>query len=279
MGMNQIRDIKETKEQVLRTTSKGFKYYLKNVGLVSLIAIAMYIISNPEILADPAKFFGDLTNMSIWGLFIVFVVAGGIYQTAKSISSEDSAAKAGQNYKRFVEAEKIENDKVHNELVEKRFEATAAVSNKLKELIINLGADRVTLCEMHNGTNNLSGLPFIFLSMTSEEISPGQEYISDEFKDFNLAKFPFIANHFRDGSWIGTLEEVEQEDPYFAAKLKLTRASTLAMMILRGKNSPIGVLTVAFNEGSNNKIPPKGKIIAEMAQESQVITAILDDVR
>lgn len=277
MGMNHIRDIKDVKDQVIKTSSKGFKYYFKNVALVTLIAIAIYIMSNPGIIINPAEFIASFTNTSIWGLFIVFLLSGGIYQIAKSLSNETHLTDTAKAYKNFVEAEHKEQDKVHNNLVNKRFEATAEVSNKLKELIINLGADRVTLCEMHNGTNNLSGLPFVFLSMTSEEISPGYDYISDEFKDFNLAKFPFIAKHFKEGSWIGNIKEIEEEDPYFAAKMKLTKASTLALMILRGKHSPIGVLTVAFNDG-NEDIPPKAKIIAEMAQESQVITTILDDI-
>lgn len=275
--MNHIRDIKDVKDQVIKTSSKGFKYYFKNVALVTLIAIAIYIMSNPGIIINPAEFIASFTNTSIWGLFIVFLLSGGIYQIAKSLSNETHLTDTAKAYKNFVEAEHKEQDKVHNNLVNKRFEATAEVSNKLKELIINLGADRVTLCEMHNGTNNLSGLPFVFLSMTSEEISPGYDYISDEFKDFNLAKFPFIAKHFKEGSWIGNIKEIEEEDPYFAAKMKLTKASTLALMILRGKHSPIGVLTVAFNDG-NEDIPPKAKIIAEMAQESQVITTILDDI-
>lgn len=274
---SQIKDIKETKDQVITTASKGFKYYVKNVLLIALVAIAMYIISHPDVLINPKEFFSNFTTVSIWGLFIVFVVAGGIYQVAKSISSEERMNESKEAYKKMMEFEKKQNNKEHNFLVQKRFDATSAISNKLKEIIIDLGADRVTLCEMHNGTNNLSGLPFVFLSMTSEEISPGQDYVSDEFRDFNLAKFPFIANHFKEGSWIGTLEKIEKEDPYFAAKLKLTKASTIALMILRGKTSPIGVLTVAFNEG-NEDIPPKAKIIAEMAQQSQVITAILDDI-
>lgn len=277
MGNSHFKDIKDVKDQVIKTSSKGFKYYFKNVCLVTLIAIAIYIMSNPNILINPSEFIGSFTNTSIWGLFIVFLLSGGIYQIAKSLTNENHLSDTAKVYKDFVEAENKQKDKVHNNLVVKRFEATAEVSNKLKELIINLGADRVTLCEMHNGTNNLSGLPFIFLSMTSEEVSPGYDYVSDEFKDFNLAKFPFIAKHFKEGSWIGTIKDIEEEDPYFAAKMKLTRASTLALMILRGKYSPIGVLTVAFNDDNEN-IPPKAKIIAEMAQESQVITTILDDI-
>lgn len=277
MGNSHFRDIKDVKDQVIKTSSKGFKYYFKNVVLVTLIAIAIYIMSNPGIIINPAEFIASFTNTSIWGLFIVFLLSGGIYQIAKSLSNDNYLTDTAKVYKDFVEEENKQKNKVHNNLVKKRFEATAEVSNKLKELIINLGADRVTLCEMHNGTNNLSGLPFVFLSMTAEEISPGYDYISDEFKDFNLAKFPFIAKHFKEGSWIGTIKEIEEDDPYFAAKMKLTKASTLALMVLRGKHSPIGVLTVAFNDG-NEDIPPKAKIIAEMAQESQVITTILDDI-
>lgn len=273
---NTIRDIKDLKEHAIKTSSKGFKYYMKNVLLVILLAIGVYMIGNPELLFDPTSFFEHINNNTIWSAFLVFLLAGGIYQIGKSLSAENRTAETTKAYKKVIEDERKAKEKNHDFLVNRRFEATSLISKELKDMIITLGADRVTICEMHNGTNSLVGLPFVFLSMSAEEVSPGFDYVSDEFRDFNLSKFPFIANHFKEGSWIGTVKEIEKEDAYFAAKLKLTEASTIAMMMLRGKNAPIGFLTVAFNEG-NKEIPSKGKIIAEMAQKSQVISTILDE--
>ena len=274
MGLN-TRDIKDAKDELVKVSTRGFGYYLKNIALIILIVLGVYMLTHPELLINPSDFFKDISASSLWSVLIVFIIIGGIYQLSKNLFVENREKEVKDAYNKFKEDDIKQYEETHRELVTKRFEATSAISNILKELIIKLGADRVTLCEMHNGTNNLAGIPFVFLSMTSEEISPEYTYISDEFKDFNLAKFPFIANHFKDGSWIGTIEEIEREDPYFAGKLKLTEASTLALMIIRGKSTPIGVLTVAFNTG-NNEIPTKAKIIGEMAQEAQVISTLLD---
>lgn len=270
------KDIKEIKNEVEKMSSKGFSYYMKNMLLIILLVFGVYMLSNPNMIADPVSFFSQFNSSSLWGILVIFFVVGGIYQLGKGIYNQSKEQDAEEAYKKFKECEERKKEEVHNGLVDKRFEATTMISNKLKELVINLGADRVTLCEMHNGTNNLSGMPFIYLSMNAEEISPGYSYISDEFKNFNLAKFPFIANHFTEGSWIGSIEEIEAEDPYFAGKLKLTKAKHIAFMILRGKKHPIGILTVAYNEGNEDPLPPKAKVIAEMAQESQVITTLLD---
>lgn len=69
----------------------------------------------------------------------------------------------------------------------------------LKELLISSNADRAWLIEYHNGTKSLTGLPFLYGSMTSEEVKEGVRPVSNHFNDFVLSDFLFILNASKRG--------------------------------------------------------------------------------
>ena len=120
----------------------------------------------------------------------------------------------------------------------------------------------------------MSGLPFVFGDMVYEEISPNVDYASDEFKNFNLAKLPFVALHYDENTWIGSVDDIESEDPYFAAKLRAVGVNYGAFVVLEGVNGPLGFLTLFFKD--EKKHPSKAKIIAELNHSSQILSTLLN---
>ena len=71
------------------------------------------------------------------------------------------------------------------------------ISMILKDLLINLNGSRATVCEIHNGTNTLAGIPFIHLTMTFEEISSEDEYSRDDYNGLNMSRIPFMMRSFK----------------------------------------------------------------------------------
>lgn len=272
-----IKEVKETKKDLQKVADKGFGYFMKNIGMVLLMLLSVYIITNPTMITNPSEFFAGFNVNSLWVVLVLFFALGGFYQLAKGVNEDNKKERDRENIEEYIEAldkRKEEAEQKHNELVKERFKVGPHVSNELKNLLINLDADRAAILEMHNGTNNISGLPFVYGDMVYEEISPNVNYASDEFKNFNLAKLPFVSLHYDDKTWIGSVDDIEQEDPYLAAKLRVVEVNYGAFVILEGINGPLGFLTLFFKD--EKKHPSKAKIIAELNHSSQILSTLLN---
>jgi hypothetical protein len=83
-----------------------------------------------------------------------------------------------------------------------------------------------------------------------------------------------MANHFSTKTWIGSLEDVRQEDEHLAMKFKLGECQYGAWVILRGVNSFIGFLWVTFKDENNH--PDKATIMSALMNSAQLISPLLD---
>ena len=80
-----IKDIKETKNDLQKAANKGFGYFMKNIGMVLLLMLSIYIITNPTIITRPSEFFDNLNINIFWVVLVLFFVIGGFYQLAKDV--------------------------------------------------------------------------------------------------------------------------------------------------------------------------------------------------
>jgi len=275
-----IKEIKDTKSDLQKAAGKGFGYFMKNIGMVLLLMISVYIVTNPSVITNPSEFFANFSPNSLWVVLVLFFALGGFYQLAKGVADDNRKERDKENIEEYTDIldKRKENDRIrHNNLVAERFKVGPMISNELKNLLITLDADRAAILEMHNGTNNTAGLPFIYGDMVYEEISPNVGFASDEFKNFNLAKLPFVSLHYHDRTWIGSVDEIEKEDPYFAAKLRVVEVNYGAFVVLEGINGPVGFLTLFFKDEKNH--PTKAKIIAELNHSSQILSTLFDKAK
>jgi len=102
-------------------------------------------------------------------------------------------------------------------------------------------------------------------------------YATDEFKNLNLAKLSFCSVHWKDKTWIGTVNEVEKDDPYFAAKLRYVEVNFGAFVILEGLYGPLGILSLFWKDEKEH--PTKTKIMAELNIASQRLSTLLSSVK
>lgn len=275
-----INDVIKVKDALESKTNKGFKYFLKNVGMILLMFVGIFILTTPECITNPSEYFANFNIKSLWVVFALFVIVSGFYQLSRSIQADNKVeydTNSVKNYEKAIDNREKEAEEKHNELIKERFKIGPLIANELKNLLIKLEADRAAILEMHNGTNNLAGLPCIYGDMVYEEISPNVGYATDEFKNFNLAKLPFVSLHYSEGTWIGSVDEIEKEDPYFAAKLRVVNVNYGSFVILEGANGPLGILSLFFKDKTAH--PTKTKIIAELNHSSQILTALLDRVK
>lgn len=283
MTMAIFKDIKEIKDIILDFASNGFWAFFKNVLLIALICLVGIMITHPDVFSNPEELVRLLSNngLILYGITI-FLIIFIIYQLAVSIIHDVRTKNNDAIVQRVVDD--IENNKQeskrkqedeHNDLIKKRFASSPIIRSELKDLLIKLGATRASICEMHNGTNNLSGVPFLYLDMTYEEFAPNRvEMVADEYKNFNMVKYPFIANHINDGIWVGSIDDVNKEDPHLASKFAFSNSNYGALVVIQGTNSIIGFLVVTFKDKEN--VPSKRTIISAITSTAQVISTLLD---
>lgn len=177
-------------------------------------------------------------------------------------------------YREGEREEEIKKNELHKRKMRQRLKIAPLISRELKDILIDLNASRAIVGEMHNGTNNLNGMPFLFVDAVFEEVSRDNEYISEEYNNFNIGKYPFISNHFEEGTWIGSIEDVEKEDRRMAAKLKIGDMNYGALMVIQGTTLPIGFLIVTFNKEHLDR-PSNKEILAKLNKSAQVISNLL----
>lgn len=275
-----INDIDRLKDSYQKKASKGFGYFMKNIGMLILMFLAIFVLTTPEAILNPAEYFVGLTIKSLWVVFVLFLLVAGFYQLSKSVqkdNKEELSKSVINDYEKAIDKKEEEKKEIHNELVKERFNVNPLIANELKRLLINLEADRAAILEMHNGTNSLGGLPCIYGDMVYEEISPDVNFATDEFQNFNLAKLPFVSLHYAEGTWIGSVDDIAKEDGYLAAKLRVVGVNYGACVVLEGIYGPLGILTLFFKD--EKKHPTKAKIIAELNHSSQILTTLLDKAK
>lgn len=265
------KNIENVRNGVMKGASKGYKYFIKNVALVLLIVLGIFLITNPEVLFDPSMLFSHIKDgKGLISLLVLFFISGGIYQLSRSLQHETRITDVKSATVEFANEKKQE----HKELMAYRMNMIPMVSNILKDIVIELECDRASILEMHNGTNNLSNVPFIYADMNFEEVSQESEYAGDEFQNFNLTKYPFFSEHYDEGIWQGPASKIEKEDKRLFGKIKSVDSEYVAGCVLEGIETPVGFLIVSFRESDISKDKQK-EIYRVLNQSSQKLTKLL----
>lgn len=207
--------------------------------------------------------FGFANIFSTIVMILLLVVIYGIYKGFSTGVLWDLMAR-----KLVKETSKMHTD-IEDEGVDARLDVNPKISKLLIKMLYELGADRTAILEMHNGKENPSGLPFLYLDMTYEETRDGVMPISDECDNLNLSKFPISSYIYKNRFFIGNIEELKIIDKRIAHRLGDNEIKYIGLIMIRsGKD--IGMLEVLYNSNptiSDDEIHGKlGDYVQEIGQ-------------
>lgn len=156
----------------------------------------------------------------------------------------------------FLERYEQFKEKQHTENIDKRLEISPKINFILEKLLVSTKCDRSFVLEFHNGTDNLSGLPFLYADMTYEEIANDNiEYIADLYNNVPLSKFPITQKLFENGYWYGGLDELSKIDKRLSSRIKINNGEWTALILLKGSEHYLGIIGVSFTDSlSVNKV-------------------------
>ena len=86
------------------------------------------------------------------------------------------------NINEIINEKHIQMEAQHNENVDKRLLADQMIPTILENIRIKYNLERVSLLEMHNSTQNINGVSFLYLSMIYEEVADSVDYITDSYQ-------------------------------------------------------------------------------------------------
>lgn len=211
-----------------------------------------------------------------YGLFKIFkalcVIALFVYIMYNGANLDSLISKVSHEVINREHTEKVE---AHDRALMVRQSIKPQIDKLLEQVLHKLNADRVFVIEMHNGTNNTSGLPFIYGEMTYEAVANGIEHIDDDYTNLNLSRFSFPLFIEKNHLWQGTMEELEKVDPKIAKRMMSNDATYMAITHIHGVKNELGFFGVTYC----NEKPPKSQqeILTIIMEATQKLSTMLDN--
>lgn len=209
-----------------------------------------------------------IKNYGIWRVLQAVMVFGAFIYIIYNISNIDAIIKSA-----FSERNAM-MQREHDEAVVHRREIKPEIDFILKNAIVRFGADRSFIMELHNGTNNTSGLPFLYAEMTYEEVRSGYSHVDDGYMSMNLSRYDFPMYIEKHKIWCGPTEDLKSIDEKFAHRVLADGVSYIGMIAINGYNHELGLFGVTYCDGHT---PPDNVDLSKgLMTEVQRLSILLD---
>ena len=144
-------------------------------------------------------------------------------------------------------------NQIHDYEMNLRMENSAALNNVVMQLMYETKADRVLLAEYHNGSSNVSGVPFLKWSVTFEAFTDEMEFgVANEYQQQQITLYPFITHIGENYLYRGFVEtDLKSIDKSYAYKLLSHRIEYIIVsQIVNNKGSKCGMLILEYTDAS-----------------------------
>ena len=173
----------------------------------------------------------------------------------------------------FEKMDQIKQEK-HTESVLKRLNNEPRIREAVINLRSELDADRVYILETHNGGENLSSLPFLYVDLTYAEPRAQAAWMEDEYKNVRLSRYPWASEVYRSTYWSDDIENLDSLDPELYFRLKNEGAKFMAVMMLYGTYNPCGVVGVVYTDDDH---PDDEMIKRVMMRYASTLSTLLNN--
>lgn len=211
-----------------------------------------------------------------YGLFKIFkalcVILLFVYIMCNGANLIDTLI--GRISRETIDRAAVEKVEAHDRAMSIRQEAKPKIDDMLAYTLNKTDCDRVFVIEMHNGTNNTAGLPFVYGEMTYEMVRNGVTHIDEDYTNLNLSRFSFPAYVNQHHYWMGSIEELRKIDPKIAQRLASNDVTYLAIIDIHGVKNELGFFGITYCNGRQPK--SREELITVLMEETQKLSTLLD---
>lgn len=185
-----------------------------------------------------------------WKQVLTFLAVVLIILTAVGAVSYICADRAAND---AVQAQLEMQQKIHDYEMNMRLENSTSLNNLVVQLMYETNADRVLLAEYHNGSSNLSGIPFLKWSVTFESFRDEMGFsVANDYQQQQITLYPFITHIGENYLYRGFVEtELKDIDKSYAYKLLSHRIEYIIVsQIVNDRGSKCGMLILEYTDAS-----------------------------
>ena len=165
----------------------------------------------------------------------------------------------------------------HIQNIELRRQLQPKIDVILQSLLASTNADRAFIVELHNGSNNLNGVPFLHGSVTYDASIDGMDEIDEEYQNISLSRFEMSTYLHKNYEFIGTIDDMKRIDKKLAVKLESNDVKYVAITTLHNGTNEWGWFGVLYNRTTN--IPSEKNLLNQMIINAQSITKELNLIK
>ena len=228
-----------------------------------------FVISLLEPIAKLFDKYGILKALGY--LFIVLFIGITLYSGYAVITLDERIDKG---ITKVLNERKDSETEKHDKGVEKRMANIDEINRTLRECLYITGADRACVLEMHNGTNNTAGLPFIYCEMTYEQVRDGVMPVGDEYAKLNLTRYSFPYYLQNRSYYSGSIKEAMTIDNKIATKMSHDGTEYILVYELNSNGKTIGYLAMTWNDENSVSLTPDN--IAKVTMMASAMGKLLD---
>ena len=161
----------------------------------------------------------------------------------------------------------------HAEKMVERMNNTPLIQAELDKFRLQTDASWVSIWELHNSTNNLDGMPFLFASLTYESMNPVLTPIAEQFDNVRLSLYP-LATFLRENEmWYGDVEALKDIDNTAYYRAKALGITYLGFRLMEIEGSPNAVMSFAYVEGAD--VPNERNMVQTWIMSSYKVNGLL----
>ena len=188
----------------------------------------------------------SMTWKQVLTFFVVILIILGAVAATSYIFANKAAKGA-------VETQLIIQQQIHDYEMNMRLQNSAALNSLVVQLMYEVKADRVLLAEYHNGSSNVSGIPFLKWSVTFESFRDEVGFsVANDYQLQQITLYPFITHIGENYLYRGYVEtDLKEIDKSYAYKLLSHGIEYIIVsQIVNDKGSKCGMLILEYTDAS-----------------------------
>jgi len=177
------------------------------------------------------------------------------------------------NPESFVKKIETIQQEQHQKSVNKRLEATPKIREAMLDFKNEINADRVFVMEAHNGGENLSNLPFLYVDLTYAEPKNSTSWLLDEYTNVRLSRYPSATNLFEESFLLIGIDDMKKIDPEMYYRLNHNGVKYLCMMMLYNEKTVVGAIGATYTDETH--VPREQSIKKSLIKYGNIITDMI----
>ena len=188
----------------------------------------------------------SLTWKQLLTFFAVILIILGAAGTISYFIANDAAKDA-------VEVQLDIQRQIHDYEMNMRLKNSGALNSLVVQLMYESKADRVLLAEFHNGSSNVTGIPFLKWSVTFESFTDEIGFgVANDYQQQQITLYPFITHIGENYLYRGYVEtDLKNIDKSYAYRLLSHGIEYIIVsQIINERGSKCGLLILEYTDAS-----------------------------